>query len=163
CRHASLALGGVGPHPLVMRRAEALLAGGPLTDRRLAEAADAVPGEGAPESDVHATAAYRRAMARGMAYRALAPARGRAGPAPGPVGLLLAGQAAGRAVTTVKGLGAEGRLHPLQGAFVAHEAAQCGFCTPGMLLVAHAFLADHPRPTRDEIRSAIAGNLCRCT
>jgi len=77
--------------------------------------------------------------------------------------LLLAVQAAGRAVTTVKGLGAEGHLHPLQRAFVAHEAAQCGFCTPGMLLVAHAFLADHPRPTRDEIRSAIAGNLCRCT
>ena len=83
CRHASLALGGVGPHPLVMRRAEALLAGGPLTDRRLAEAADAVPGEVAPESDVHATAAYRRAMARVMAYRALAQARARAVPGPG--------------------------------------------------------------------------------
>src|SRR5207302_3239197 len=78
CRHASLAIGGVGPHPLVMRRAEALLAGGPLTDRRLAEAADAVPGEVAPESDVHATAAYRRAMARVMASRALAQARARA-------------------------------------------------------------------------------------
>ena len=77
--------------------------------------------------------------------------------------LLLGVQAAGRAVTTVKGLGAEGRLHPLQQAFVAREAAQCGFCTPGMLLVAHAFLAEHPRPSRDEIRAAIAGNLCRCT
>jgi aerobic carbon-monoxide dehydrogenase small subunit len=77
--------------------------------------------------------------------------------------LLLGVQVRGRAVTTVKGLGAEGALHPLQRAFVAHEAAQCGFCTPGMLLVAYAYLSHHPRPTREEIRSAIAGNLCRCT
>jgi len=77
--------------------------------------------------------------------------------------LILGVQVRGRAVTTVKGLGTEGTLHPLQRAFVAHEAAQCGFCTPGMLLVAHAFLRDHPHPTRDEIRAAIAGNLCRCT
>jgi carbon-monoxide dehydrogenase small subunit len=77
--------------------------------------------------------------------------------------LILGVQVRGRAVTTVKGLGAERDLHPLQRAFVAHEAAQCGFCTPGMLLVAYAFLGDHPRPTREEIRSAIAGNLCRCT
>ncbi len=77
--------------------------------------------------------------------------------------LILGIQAAGRAVTTAKGLGAEGDLHPLQRAFVAHEAAQCGFCTPGMLLTAFAFLRDHPRPTRRDIRSAIAGNLCRCT
>ena len=83
CRQASLAIGGVGPHPLKMRRAEGVLAGGPLTDRRLAEAADVVPGEVAPESDVHATAAYRRAMARVMAYRALAQARARAAPGPG--------------------------------------------------------------------------------
>lgn len=72
-------------------------------------------------------------------------------------------QVAGRAVMTAKGLETEGDLHPLQRAFVSHEAAQCGFCTPGMLLVAHAFLRDHPRATRQEIRSAIAGNLCRCT
>ncbi len=77
--------------------------------------------------------------------------------------LILGVQVRGRAVTTVKGLGAEGDLHPLQRAFVAHEAAQCGFCTPGMLLVAYAFLRDHPHPTRDEIRAALAGNLCRCT
>ena len=72
-------------------------------------------------------------------------------------------QVAGRAVMTAKGLGMEGDLHPLQRAFVSHEAAQCGFCTPGMLLVAYVLLRDHPRATRQEIRSAIAGNLCRCT
>jgi carbon-monoxide dehydrogenase small subunit len=77
--------------------------------------------------------------------------------------LVLAVQAAGRAVTTVKGLGAGGDLHPLQRAFIEHEAAQCGFCTPGMLLVAHAFLTERPHATREEIRAALAGNLCRCT
>jgi carbon-monoxide dehydrogenase small subunit len=78
--------------------------------------------------------------------------------------LMLGVQAQGREVTTVKGLGAEqGGLHALQRAFLEREAAQCGFCTPGMLLVAHAFLRDHPRPTREQIRAALAGNLCRCT
>ncbi len=72
-------------------------------------------------------------------------------------------QVAGHAVMTAKGLATEGDLHPLQRAFVSHEAAQCGFCTPGMLLVAYAFLRDHPGATRREIRAAIAGNLCRCT
>ena len=77
--------------------------------------------------------------------------------------LILAVQVRNRAVTTVKGLSPDDELHPLQRAFLAREAAQCGFCTPGMLLVAHAFLRDHPHPTRDEIRAALAGNLCRCT
>lgn len=77
--------------------------------------------------------------------------------------LVLAVQANGREVTTVRGLSRDGALHPLQEAFVACEAAQCGFCTPGMLLVAYAFLRDHPRATREQIRAAIAGNLCRCT
>jgi aerobic carbon-monoxide dehydrogenase small subunit len=77
--------------------------------------------------------------------------------------LILGVQVAGRAVMTAAGLGADGALHPLQREFVAHEAAQCGFCTPGMLLAAYAFLRDHPHPTREQIRSAIAGNLCRCT
>ena len=77
--------------------------------------------------------------------------------------LLLGLQAQGRSVTTVRGLrGAEG-LHPLQRAFLEREAAQCGFCTPGMLLVAYAFLREHPAPTRAQIRTALAGNLCRCT
>jgi carbon-monoxide dehydrogenase small subunit len=69
----------------------------------------------------------------------------------------------GRAVTTVEGLAVEGRLHPLQEAFVELGAAQCGYCTPGMLLTAQALLERTPAPTRDQIREALAGNLCRCT
>ena len=77
--------------------------------------------------------------------------------------LMLGVQVQGRAVTTVKGLAGTDGLHPLQQAFIDREAAQCGFCTPGILLVAHAFLRDHPAPTREQIRAAVAGNLCRCT
>ena len=77
--------------------------------------------------------------------------------------LVLAPRAAGRRITTARGLGDGDSLHPLQKAFAAHGAAQCGFCTPGMLVTAFAFLQDHPAPSRDDIRRAIAGNLCRCT
>ncbi len=77
--------------------------------------------------------------------------------------LVLAARVAGRDVTTLRGLSADDRPHPLQEAFVVHGAAQCGFCTPGMILTAYAFLRDHPHPSRGEIRRAIAGNLCRCT
>ena len=71
---------------------------------------------------------------------------------------------AGHRVLTIEGLAApDGTLHPLQRAFVECGAIQCGFCTPGMILVAHAFLLKHPRPTREQIRRAINGNLCRCT
>ena len=77
--------------------------------------------------------------------------------------LILAPRAAGCQITTVRALGVGGSLHPLQEAFATHGAVQCGFCTPGMILTAYAFLRDHPGPTRDEIRRAIAGNLCRCT
>jgi carbon-monoxide dehydrogenase small subunit len=69
----------------------------------------------------------------------------------------------GAAVTTVEGLADGERLHPLQQAFWDHHGLQCGFCTPGILLTAKALLRDNPRPTDDEIREAIAGNLCRCT
>ncbi|HXG05277.1 MAG TPA: (2Fe-2S)-binding protein [Candidatus Binatia bacterium] len=69
----------------------------------------------------------------------------------------------GRAVTTVEGLAVEGRLHPLQEAFAELGAAQCGYCTPGMLLAAQALLERCPGPTRNQIREALAGNLCRCT
>jgi aerobic-type carbon monoxide dehydrogenase small subunit (CoxS/CutS family) len=70
----------------------------------------------------------------------------------------------GKRVLTIEGLAApDGTLHPLQQAFVDAGAIQCGFCTPGMVLTAHAFLLRHPRPTRAEIRRAIYGNLCRCT
>jgi aerobic-type carbon monoxide dehydrogenase small subunit (CoxS/CutS family) len=77
--------------------------------------------------------------------------------------LVLAVRVAGRAVTTLRGLGRGDAPHRLQEAFVTHGAAQCGFCTPGMILTAYAFLRDHPHPSRDDIRRAIAGNLCRCT
>ncbi len=77
--------------------------------------------------------------------------------------LVLVPRAAGRHITTVRGIGEGDALDPLQEAFATHGAAQCGFCTPGMLLTAYAFLRDHPAPSRQEIRRAIAGNLCRCT
>jgi carbon-monoxide dehydrogenase small subunit len=77
--------------------------------------------------------------------------------------LVLAVDAAGRAVTTVEGLAAAGDLHPLQRAFADLGAVQCGFCTPGMLMSAAALLAQNSRPTEDEIRHALSGNLCRCT
>jgi aerobic-type carbon monoxide dehydrogenase small subunit (CoxS/CutS family) len=77
--------------------------------------------------------------------------------------LTLALQAQGKEITTVAALGAWEHLHPLQESFVKHEALQCGFCTPGMLLTAKALLDRNPHPGREEIREAIAGNLCRCT
>ncbi|MBI5444929.1 MAG: (2Fe-2S)-binding protein [Deltaproteobacteria bacterium] len=77
--------------------------------------------------------------------------------------LLLAGKVQGRSVTTVEGLGGPEALHPLQKAFLEKHAVQCGFCTPGMLLSAKALLDRTPRPTREEIRTALSGNLCRCT
>ncbi|HMV71966.1 MAG TPA: (2Fe-2S)-binding protein [Pseudomonadales bacterium] len=76
---------------------------------------------------------------------------------------LLAVQADGHSIETVEGLEQEGRLHPLQEAFSEHHGLQCGFCTPGMLMSAKSLLADNPSPTRDEIKKAIAGNVCRCT
>jgi carbon-monoxide dehydrogenase small subunit len=77
--------------------------------------------------------------------------------------LLLVGAVRGRPIVTVRGVEGEGGLHPLQEAFVRHGAVQCGFCTPGMLLTALAFLQRNPRPAREEIRHALEGNLCRCT
>jgi aerobic-type carbon monoxide dehydrogenase small subunit (CoxS/CutS family) len=75
----------------------------------------------------------------------------------------LALQAAGRRVTTVEGLAADGRPSALQRAFLEAGGVQCGFCTPGMLISATALLAEDPTPTDDAIRAGIAGNLCRCT
>jgi aerobic-type carbon monoxide dehydrogenase small subunit (CoxS/CutS family) len=69
----------------------------------------------------------------------------------------------GREIKTVEGMAEGGRLHPLQQAFAELGAAQCGYCTPGILLTAEAFLVDIPAPTRAEIKHALAGNLCRCT
>jgi aerobic-type carbon monoxide dehydrogenase small subunit (CoxS/CutS family) len=69
----------------------------------------------------------------------------------------------GREIKTVEGMAENGRLHPLQQAFAELGAAQCGYCTPGILLTAEALLAANATPTRDEVREALAGNLCRCT
>jgi carbon-monoxide dehydrogenase small subunit len=82
--------------------------------------------------------------------------------------LVLAGQAVGRAIVTVEGLArpgttALGDLEPLQRCFIEEGAAQCGICTPGILIAAEALVRAVPRPTDDEIREAIAGNICRCT
>ena len=76
--------------------------------------------------------------------------------------LMLAVQARERSVRTIEGL-AQGKLHPLQDAFVRHGVPQCGFCIPGVLMAAAAVLQEHPRPTEEQIRYGIAGNLCRCT
>jgi len=77
--------------------------------------------------------------------------------------LVPAAQAAGCAVTTVEGLARDGVLHPVQRAFVDHGGAQCGICTPGMVMAAVSLLAKTPRPSEAEIRTGLAGNLCRCT
>jgi carbon-monoxide dehydrogenase small subunit len=77
--------------------------------------------------------------------------------------LMLAMQARGRAIRTIEGLGTAEALHPLQEAFVRHGVPQCGFCIPGVLMAAAALLAERPRPSEEEIRYGIAGNLCRCT
>ena len=79
--------------------------------------------------------------------------------------MMLAVQAADHTIVTIEGLAdlTHGALHPLQQAFVEHGAIQCGFCTPGMILAAAALLAENPHPSAEEVREAIAGNLCRCT
>ena len=77
--------------------------------------------------------------------------------------LVLAVEADGREVLTVEGLAPEGELSPLQEAFVEHNAIQCGYCTPGMLMTATALLKRNPHPSEDEVKQALVGNLCRCT
>ena len=77
--------------------------------------------------------------------------------------LVAAGQAEGREIVTVEGLAAEDELHPIQEAFLAAGAVQCGFCTPGLIVATHDLLARNASPSDAEIREALAGNLCRCT
>ncbi|MCY0863924.1 MAG: (2Fe-2S)-binding protein [Sulfobacillus sp.] len=77
--------------------------------------------------------------------------------------LMFAVMADGHEITTVEGLAADGRLHPVQEAFHEEHALQCGFCTPGFLITAVHFLDHHPHPSRDDIREALSGHLCRCT
>ena len=68
----------------------------------------------------------------------------------------------GKDILTIEGLERDGKLHPIQEAFIEHEAMQCGFCTSGMILTAHAFLAKNPRPTEKDVRDGLEDNLCRC-
>jgi carbon-monoxide dehydrogenase small subunit len=77
--------------------------------------------------------------------------------------IVLAAQCQGREVVTIEGLGRDGALDPLQQAFIDHGAVQCGYCIPGMILSAKAFLEECPDRTEAEVREALAGNLCRCT
>ena len=77
--------------------------------------------------------------------------------------IMLAVEAQGRDVLTIEGVSDGNELHPIQQAFIEHGAIQCGFCTPGMILSTKTFLEDNPSPTEVEVRTAIAGNLCRCT
>ena len=82
---------------------------------------------------------------------------------PVPSCLVLAVDVKGQEITTIEGLAVDGQLHPIQEAFVSEGAVQCGYCTPGMILAAKALLDVNPNPTEQEIKEAIAGNLCRCT
>ena len=76
---------------------------------------------------------------------------------------LLAVQVDGREITTIEGMASEGGMHPIQVAFHENHGLQCGYCTPGMIMAAASLLAESPSPTEEEVREAIAGNLCRCT
>ena len=76
---------------------------------------------------------------------------------------VLAAQADGREVTTVEGLASDGVMHPVQRAFHQEHGLQCGFCTPGMVMAAVSILAENPAPSEAEVRTALEGNLCRCT
>ena len=74
----------------------------------------------------------------------------------------LALEAQGKEIITVEGLSTDGKLHPLQAAFIEHDAQQCGFCTPGFVVAAKAFLDKHPNPTAEQVNKGLGGNLCRC-
>ncbi len=77
--------------------------------------------------------------------------------------LMAAAQLEGKKVVTIEGIARGGELHPVQRSFIEYGAIQCGFCTPGMVISAVGFLKENPSPTREEVREAISGNLCRCT
>ena len=76
---------------------------------------------------------------------------------------MLAAQADGGDLLTIEGLAQDGKLHPIQEAFAEEGAAQCGYCTPGFIMRTYAFLQENPQPNEEEVRAALAGNICRCT
>lgn len=76
--------------------------------------------------------------------------------------LTLAVEVVGQKITTIEGIGTEDNLHPVQQAFIDHDASQCGFCTPGMIMTATHFLQNHPKPNLEDVKVALRGNLCRC-
>lgn len=76
--------------------------------------------------------------------------------------LTLAVEVVGQEITTIEGIGTEKKLHPVQQAFIDHDASQCGFCTPGMIMTATHFLQNHPSPNLEDVKVALRGNLCRC-
>ena len=76
--------------------------------------------------------------------------------------LTLAVEVQGQEITTIEGIGSPEKLHPVQEAFIEHDATQCGFCTPGMIMTAVNFLQNHPKPNLEEVKVALRGNLCRC-
>ena len=80
-----------------------------------------------------------------------------------PSCLVLAASVEGAYIVTIEGIAENGKLHPLQQAFIDHQATQCGFCTPGFILSAKAYLDENPFPSREEVEEALLGNLCRCT
>jgi carbon-monoxide dehydrogenase small subunit len=77
--------------------------------------------------------------------------------------LMLIAEAQGKEILTIEGVSKGGELHPIQDAFVTHGAVQCGFCTPGIIMGAKAFLSENPDPSDEEIKKALSGHLCRCT
>ncbi|MDP7240680.1 MAG: (2Fe-2S)-binding protein [Dehalococcoidia bacterium] len=77
--------------------------------------------------------------------------------------LVLALDMVGRSIVTIEGLAQDGSMHPIQEAFVRYGAVQCGYCTPGLIMATKAFLEKNPKPSEEEVRSAISGNICRCT
>ena len=224
CQAARLTMFGVGGTPVRLQRAEEMLSGQRLDGRVLDQLATFVAAELEPDSDIHASAEYRREVGGVVARRAVEMAlgqregtrramtakrtiqltvNGRAyeravevrmtladflrdelnltgthlGCEHGICGactilfdgeavrscLLLAVQADGANLMTVEGLAQGEELHPLQQAFHENHALQCGFCTPGFLMTAVAFLQETQNPTEAQVREAISGNICRCT
>ena len=183
CRRARVAAGSVAPRPLRLRGVEALLEGQTVAPAfapdTIAAARAQAEREVSPISDVRAGAGYRRHVVGALLARAVGRLTGgREGCGNGECGactvlvdgkavnacLMPALEAEGRTITTIEGLvGPGGKLAPLQSAFVEHGGIQCGFCTPGMILAAKALLDANPAPTEGEIRTALVGNLCRCT